>query len=197
MIEEQNVTFRYGDKPVLENFSLTLPGEGVTLLSGPSGCGKTTLLRLLAGLERPQTGRVDPGGQPVILFQENRLFPWRTARQQIADVLPRARRGEAEAWLSFAELSGEGDAFPAELSGGMCRRLALVRCLARGGDLLLLDEPFAGVDGACAGRLMAGIRALKTPVVLVSHAPGAAEWADRTVHLAGPPLRRLPGPGEA
>ena len=81
MLEIRELTVSYGDKAVLDRFSLSVPGEGVTALSGPSGCGKTTLLRVLAGLEIPASGAV-AGLAPekaVLLFQENRLFPWRTA----------------------------------------------------------------------------------------------------------------------
>ena len=130
MIKLENITLRYGGKLVLDRFSLELPGRGFTALSGPSGCGKTTLLRVLAGLAAPECGTVsgiDPA-RTAFLFQEDRLLPWRTVRQHIADVLPRARRGEVGKWLAFAEMEGEGDACPAGLSGGMARRLALARC---------------------------------------------------------------------
>ena len=188
MAELRNVTFRYGDFPILEHFSITLPGSGLTVLSGPSGCGKTTLLRLLAGLERPEAGEVVTQGSSAILFQENRLFPWRTVLQHITDVLPRQRRDEAGRWLALVELEGAEHQYPAALSGGMARRLALARCLACGGDLLLLDEPFAGVDPARRGRILARIRALDCPVVLASHETDVLAQAGQVIHLEGPPL---------
>ena len=96
MIRVENLTFSYGDKVVLDGFSLELPGEGVTGFTGPSGCGKTTLLRLLGGLETPERGVISGvEGESAFLFQENRLLPWRTVAQHITDVLPRGRRGEA------------------------------------------------------------------------------------------------------
>lgn len=180
----------YGDKAVLRDFSLELPLEGLTAITGPSGCGKTTLLRVLAGLERPERGTVtglDPA-RTAFLFQENRLLPWRTARQHITDVLPRERRGEAERWLALAELEGEGDSRPAALSGGMARRLALARCAALGGDVLLLDEPFAGVDRERRGRILARLRALGTPVVLASHEADVLARCDRVYIFRGAPL---------
>ena len=189
----RDVTLRYGDKPVLDRFSLELPEGGLTALSGPSGCGKTTLLRVLAGLERRSAGTVD-GVDPsrtAFLFQEDRLLPWRTVGQHITDVLPRARRGELADWLAFAELSGEENAWPGALSGGMARRLALARCAALGGELLLLDEPFAGVDPGRAARIMERLRALGVPAVLASHQAPVLAACDRVVALEGPPLRRV------
>ena len=84
MISIRNITVRYGEKTVLDRFSLELPREGITALSGPSGCGKTTLLRVLAGLLEPEEGKVTGAERPVLLFQEDRLFPWRTCAQHIA-----------------------------------------------------------------------------------------------------------------
>ena len=193
MIQIRDLTLRYGDKPVLDRFSLELSDSGLTALTGPSGCGKTTLLRVLAGLERPSAGTVE-GIDPTrtaVLFQEDRLLPWRTAEQQIADVLPRERRGEAADWLAFAELEGEGRTRPAALSGGMARRLALARCAALGGSLLLLDEPFTGVDLPRALRLLERLRGLHVPVLLVSHEAAVLDACDRVIALDGPPLRVL------
>ncbi len=191
MIELDGVSLAFGEKQVLDRFSLRIPGEGITVLRGPSGCGKTTLLRLLAGLETPREGQIS-GISPretALLFQEDRLLPWRTVEQHITDVLPRSRRGEAGRWLELVELSGEKGTLPAALSGGMGRRLALARCLALGGALLLLDEPFSGVDPARAERIMGRLRALGTPILLVSHGERAPTLAHRTIELDGPPLR--------
>ena len=193
MIQVEHLSLSFGSREVLRDFSLAVPDRGVTALRGPSGCGKTTLLRCLAGLERPQSGRISgiTPRETAFLFQENRLLPWRTAAQHITDVLPRARWGEAGDWLALAELEGEERAYPASLSGGMGRRLALARCLALGGRLYLLDEPFTGVDPERAARIMSRIRALNTPVLLVSHEAPVLALADRILDLDGPPLRIL------
>ncbi len=193
MIYLQDLTLRYGEKLVLDRFSLQIPDHGLTALSGPSGCGKTTLLRVMAGLEQPESGRlsgVDPA-RTAILFQEDRLLPWRRVGQQITDVLPRSRRGELERWLAFAELSGEENAYPAALSGGMARRLALARCAALGGSLLLLDEPFAGVDPKRAARILGRLRELNVPIVLTSHQAAVLNACDTVIELDGPPLHRV------
>ena len=204
MISVSHLTLSYGEKRVLEDFSLTLPERGVTVLSGPSGCGKTTLLRCLAGLERPRSGRIQapPPRETSLLFQEDRLFPWRTVEQHLMDVLPQSRWAEVPRWLALAELTGEEGSFPASLSGGMRRRLALVRALALGGQLYLLDNPLLErpltaadlkVDPARVRRLMDALRALDAPVLLSSHETLACSLADQVICLDGPPLRLAKG----
>ena len=193
MIKLQDLTLHYGDKLVLDRFSLEIPGKGLTALSGPSGCGKTTLLRVMAGLTKPESGTVSgvASARTAFLFQEDRLLPWRTVSQHITDVLPKERRGEVERWLAFAGLEGEENTYPATLSGGMARRLALARCAALGGDLLLLDEPFAGVDQERTARLLDRLRALNVPAVLATHQPQVLAACSRIISLDGPPLRRI------
>lgn len=190
MISVSHLTLSYGEKRVLDDFSLTLSERGVTVLSGPSGCGKTTLLRCLAGLERPRSGSIQapPPHKTAVLFQEDRLFPWRTVEQHLRDVLPQSRWREVPRWLALAGLSGEEGSLPASLSGGMRRRLALVRALALGGQLYLLDEPFTGVDPARVRHLMEALRSLDAPVLLSSHEALVCSLADQVICLDGPPL---------
>ena len=193
MIRLENITVRYEEKLVLDRFSLEIPAQGLTALSGPSGCGKTTLLRAMAGLVQAEDGAVygvDPA-RTAFLFQEDRLLPWRTVQQNISDVLPRSRREETAKWLAFAELTAEGSAYPSALSGGMARRLALARCAALGGELFLLDEPFAGVDPERTARMLDRLRALDVPAVLATHQSQVLSACDRIISLDGPPLRRV------
>ena len=188
----EGLTVSFGERAVLDRFSLQIPERGVTALSGPSGCGKTTLLRVLAGLERPRGGAVSLSPrETAILFQDDRLLPWRTVEQHLTDVLPRELWGEVPALLALAELEGEGKTMPAALSGGMGRRLALARCLALDAKLYLLDEPFAGVDLPRALRILERLRGLPAPVLLVSHEPAVLAHADRVAELDGPPLTML------
>ena len=188
----EHLTVSYGEKRVLDGFSLEIP-QGVTVLSGPSGCGKTTLLRTIAGLERPESGRVEgiTPAETAILFQEDRLFPWRTVEQHLTDVLPRSRWNEVPRWIALAELEGEEHSRPAALSGGMRRRLALVRCLALGGALYLLDEPFTGIDPERTQRLMAFLKELSVPVLLSSHESQVLSLAHQVIRVDGFPLRIL------
>ena len=191
-IEIRNLCKRFGDTPVLQDFTWTVDGPAV--LMGRSGCGKTTLLRILMGLEAPDSGTVTGVERPAVVFQEDRLFPWRTVEQHLTDVLPRPRWVEVPRWLRLAELEGEERTYPAHLSGGMGRRLALVRTLALGGSLYLLDEPFAGVDPQRADRILSALGELAAPVILVSHEPAVLDRADRVIRLDGPPLTLLSAP---
>lgn len=188
-----HLNFCYGDKVILKDFSLDLPGTGITALAGPSGCGKTTLMRLLAGLEAPQSGTLEApqGRDTAFLFQENRLLPGLSAGDQIRVVLPRGE--DPLPWLAAVGLGDEASTLPDALSGGMQRRVALARCLAYGRrkKLLLLDEPFTGIDPERTVSLMEFIRSLKVPVLYSAHDAQSLALADRMVRLEGPPLKEL------
>lgn len=133
--------------PVISGISTQLPLPGVYALMGPSGLGKTSLLKAIAGLLTPAEGRITglEGLRISMLFQENRLLPWRTALQNVLLGMTVPDEGRAKALLHALQIE-ELPAFPAVLSGGMQRRVALARALAHGGDVLLLDEPFTGLD---------------------------------------------------
>lgn len=184
-VKAEHLTLRYQDQTVLSDLTMALPDEGITLLTGPSGVGKTTLLRVFAGLLSPDEGRVSVPGRPVMLFQEDRLFPRCTVRKQVEAVLPGERREEALRWLELVELSEAADKLPGELSGGMARRAALARALAVEGEVWLLDEPFAGVDPQRAERILKRLKELDRPILLTGHAPGLEMWCDRVVALPG------------
>ena len=182
-MEMRDVTVRYGDRTVLDHYSLTLPDKGVTFLSGPSGAGKTTVLRVLAGLIKPEEGSVTLPGRPVLLFQEDRLFPNRIVWEQVAAVLPRERRGDAGIYLMLVGLSEAARQLPGALSGGMARRCALARTLATEGAVYLLDEPFAGVDEERAVRIIGLLKEIGKPMLLTGHNTALAQLCDRQVEL--------------
>ena len=144
---------------VLDGINLDIaPGEFVALV-GQSGCGKSTILRLLAGLERPSAGRVDVDGRPVtapeperaLAFQDATLLPWRTVRENVA-LGPQARKRltvderRITAALQIVGLRDFADAYPSTLSGGMAQRVALARALVNRPRLFLLDKPFGKLD---------------------------------------------------
>lgn len=180
MIELIDVTMRYGEKTVLSSLSLRFEAPGCYAVLGPSGCGKTTLLRLMAGLQRPTGGRVqvEPGLRMAVCFQEDRLLPWKTALQNVALAVPGANRLDtARRWLKRVGLGGECGAMPASLSGGMQRRVALARALAYDAPVLLLDEPFRALDERAHADMLALVReqAKGRLCVLVTHDERDAE----------------------
>ncbi|ABF44414.1 ABC transporter related protein [Deinococcus geothermalis DSM 11300] len=189
-IRLENVTVRLGGQSVLEDVSLTVPRGEFLAVIGPSGGGKSTLLRVLAGLLRPQAGRVYVASPPALMFQDNRLLPWRTALRNVQ--LPRdlgagSGLNPREA-LHMVGLDAYADYYPAQLSGGMRARVALARALAQSHDVLLLDEPFAALDALVRERFNAELRRLhdKTgrTTVLVTHSIREAVWlADRVAVL--------------
>ena len=180
--------FAYGERPILFNASLDLPKAGVVCLVGDSGCGKTTLLRILCGFETPQAGELtDPPSRPAVVFQEDRLLPWKTALENVTLVLgdiPDAKARAKQA-LDAVGLSDEEQArLPKALSGGQCRRVALARALALpDSDALLLDEPFAGLDDDLVDTVAALLReaATEKPVFVITHDTDDQKRLDATL----------------
>ncbi len=185
-IAMNNVTFGYSSVKICKDLSWTLPNSGVVCLWGPSGCGKTTLLRLLAGLEKPQAGSVEPTDRVVsMVFQEDRLLPWLTVRENAA--LACDDEARVDELLAAVGLTDYADSTPNTISGGQQRRVALVRALAASGELLLLDEPFTGLDEETKALVLPLIReaAKSRPVVLVTHIAAEAEALDATILQLG------------
>ena len=175
MYELKNIDFSYGEKPVLKNFSLSLPEKGVICLFGASGRGKTTVLRLMAGLETPRAGSIEgfENKRITFIFQEDRLLPWRTAKENVALALGNApdAEGKAVRWLGALGLENDVDRYPDEMSGGMCRRVSAARALAPESDVILADEPFTGLDekNRIALAKLFAKKAEKELVVIVTH----------------------------
>ncbi len=163
-----NVSVSYGDKKVLSSFSAEF--DGLTCIFGPSGCGKTTLLRTAAGLIKAQSGTVEDVPKKIaVMFQEDRLFPWLTALENVAIVMPEDKKHLAINYLRQVELENEASSLPDSLSGGMKRRVALARALAYDADMLILDEPFKGLDQPLIERLVPIIKGLDIPVMVTTH----------------------------
>ena len=181
MLELKNVSLSYGELRVLRGVSLRLnPGERIAVM-GPSGCGKTSLLRVIAGLQSPDSGTVERTAQRLsFVFQEPRLLPWLTAAENVRLVLPDAHHGEdAVAWLSRFGLSDAADKLPAELSGGMQQLVSLARALVCTPDLLLLDEPFKALDVAAKKNAIAAVSdGTDAAIILVTHDAREAKALD-------------------
>ena len=135
---------------VLKDLDLTVPAREITVLLGRSGCGKTTLLRLIGGLEKADSGTIrrPPESKTAFVFQEARLMPWLTVEKNIAFGLKKkdVRREDLARLIAMTGLEGFEDALPGQLSGGMQQRAALARALAMKPDFILMDEPFAALD---------------------------------------------------
>jgi len=199
----EGVSFSYcgedgQETQVLHRLDLPLPEVGSVCLTGPSGCGKTTALRLLAGLEQPGEGRVAglEGRRIAMLFQENRLLPWCAALENVLLGMGGGREGlpRAHALLDAVGLADQADQLPNELSGGMQRRVALARMLAREGDVLLMDEPLKELDADTAQRLRGLIRehARGKLMVLITHdLRDAQALCDTVITFTGPPLQPI------
>ena len=192
MITLQNISFSYGDKQILRDFSLHLEKGEILAVMGESGCGKSTLLSLIAGLRTPDTGTILRTAQKTaVVFQEPRLLPWMTVFQNICAVLPKGFAGVEETIASALDtvgLSESANLYPRELSGGMKSRASLARALAFGGDLFLLDEPFSALDEEMSRTLAETLRAKfkehGISAILVTHRHSDAEaMADRTIVL--------------
>ena len=199
-----DVTLTYhttrGETTAAEGLSFEV-GEGEFLaVIGPSGCGKTTLLSLAAGLLAPSSGEVTRAGRCGYMLQKDELFPWRTIEKNIFLPLEIRREKEKNARSGAVELAkkyGLGDflqSYPAELSGGMRQRAALIRTLAADPDILLLDEPFSALDyqtrlNVCedVSKILRGEH--KTALLITHDISEAISLADRVLVLTARPAK--------
>jgi len=149
-IELKNICKNYGEKEVLKDVNLTLNPNEITYIMGTSGIGKTTLINIIAGLVKPDSGQIFGMESKRIsfVFQEDRLLEWETALANVLFVKSSAKAyvNEAKALLDKAGLADSINKKAAELSGGMKRRVCICRALLADYDLLILDEPFKGLD---------------------------------------------------
>ena len=170
MIKAEQLTVKF-EKTVLCDLNFALTQNGVYCMTGPSGIGKSTLLNAIAGLVS-YSGTICTEGKISYLFQEDRLLPWLNALENVRLVL-KEHFERAEYYIGKFGLTEAADKMPEELSGGMRRRCALARCFAYDGNILLLDEPFRGLDNENADIVREEINALAKEriVLLVTHDP--------------------------
>jgi len=193
------VSRAFGAVDVLRNVSLKIRDGEFVAVVGPSGCGKTTLLNILSGFDRPTSGGLERSGDVRMVYQQDGLFPWRTAAQNIEMGLrhvadPASRARQRDEMLALIGLEGFAAHYPHQLSGGMRQRVELARALAGQSDILLMDEPFSALDYITRLRMRHELARLlherPRTVVLVTHdIEEAAQLADRVIVLSGRPGR--------
>jgi putative spermidine/putrescine transport system ATP-binding protein len=217
-VRMEGLSRHYGSVVALDNLDLTVqPGELIALL-GPSGCGKTTTLRLLAGLEDADTGRINVAGRDItrlpasrrdmgMVFQAYSLFPHMTVKENVAFGLRLRRIGPAQRdkraleMLELVELATQADRYPHQISGGQQQRVALARALAIEPQVLLLDEPLSALDAKVRAQLRDQIRRIQLDVgittLFVTHdQEEALAIADRVGVMRAGRLEQLAPPTE-
>jgi len=193
-VEIRNISKTYGRLKVIDDWDLAI-GQGQRMVVlGPSGAGKTTFLRMVAGLEQPDTGKIRlSSSKTAFVFQEPRLIPWRSVRDNLRFVNPAA---DVSAILKQLRLEGFEDYMPAQLSGGMQQRVNLARALIIEPDLLILDEAFTSLDLPFKLNLIQDLleylKMKRFTMLMVTHDLKEALYlADRILVLSAAPARIL------
>lgn len=210
IVQLRDVSLALGGRPIIDRMTLDVRRGEFVCVVGPSGCGKTTLLRLIAGLLRPDKGVVTyngavvaaPANDVALIFQDytKALLPWRTATGNVSLAFEARRTPKAErsprikALLDKVGLGEHADKYPIQLSGGMQQRLQIARCLAQGPSVLLMDEPFGALDALTRQTLQDEVLRLAaaegTSVFFVTHDLEEALYlGDRVVVLRPNPGR--------
>lgn len=172
MLEVKNLCFSYNDTPLIDNLSIKINKGETVCLKGESGCGKTTLLRILLGLETAQSGQITVPGKLSVVFQEDRLIEHLSIKKNLL-LIEGATQKLVDSLLLSADLFEFRNKKVSLLSGGMKRRVAILRAIIFNGDALLLDEPFNGIDAQNKQKMADIIKEYYTekgkPVLLISH----------------------------
>lgn len=200
-IKLEHLDFCFGEHRVFADFSMEVPGGTTLCLMGESGCGKTTLLRLLSGLLAPCSGKITGAGEQRIsmVFQEDRLCGDFSAKVNVRLGCCRGcypnhtpvSESRVLAHLDAVGLSDAADRRVSELSGGMKRRVAIVRAVLSDSDLLLMDEPFTGLDAATRQQVIRYVlqeKGKRTLLAVTHNAEEAAALGGAILHLSPPAL---------
>jgi len=179
MIAFNNVTIRFNDIVVMDNFNGEFEENKINCILGPSGCGKTTLLNLIGGILQENSGQITKPDKVSYVFQDESLIPQKTVRKNLEIVLKSVYKDKTELrtvidkFLRISDLTKAADLYPHEMSGGMRQRLALIRAFAYPSDVLLMDEPFKALDITLKSSLISSFLNLydenKRTVLFVTH----------------------------
>lgn len=178
-VKLSDISKQYNNEMILKNFSMKFIKNKITVLLGPSGCGKTTLLNIISGIDKNYSGEVLLNVKEVsYIFQEYRLIPWLTVYENVDFVLKSYMEKDERnkviiKYLKLVNLYEHKNKYPGELSGGMQRRVAIARAFAYKSELLLMDEPFVGLDKELKQKIIKEFLQLwkydKRTIILVTH----------------------------
>ncbi|NLY75410.1 MAG: ABC transporter ATP-binding protein [Firmicutes bacterium] len=201
MFKVDRIAKSYGELKVFQDLSLDFPTGAITAILGPSGCGKTTILKILAGIVKPDQGTVYSTSEVGFLFQEPRLLPWLDVYGNMALVLEdkvpaAALDGRIKYYLQAVGLADYLRFFPRQLSGGMKQRVAMARAFSYPAELLLMDEPFKSLDLKTRYQLVSDFLGLwrqnpNTAVVVTHDVKEALRLGDRILVLSEKPARLM------
>lgn len=177
MASVHNLTVTRGEVEILKNFSAEFPEHEVTAVFGRSGCGKTTLLSVLLNLLPADSGEIQGFQKPSAVFQEDRLLPYLTAEKNISVAAGCTETAAEEALLQVGFDPEDLKKNAVQLSGGMARRVSIVRALLTDGDAVLLDEPFKGLDDLTREKVVQFVKENRQnrTTILVTHDPRDAK----------------------
>ncbi len=193
----EHINKSFGNVELYKDFSIDFEENKINIIEGASGCGKTTLLRMIAGLEKDNQGkRIAKTDSISIVFQTPTLLPWKTVADNIRFVLPFPDERLVKNILRLLELSEVADCYPYQLSGGMQQRVALARAFAYPSDLLIMDEPFIGLDTPLKKRIFRQMIRMwrhypKTVILVTHHREELTAMAHRIVTIGSRPVRIL------
>lgn len=193
MLEIKNVGLNYDDLKVINNLSLQVNEHEIVVLIGPSGCGKSSILNMIAHILKPTSGQINTSNEKIgFVFQDDRLLPWKNLYQNIAIVNEKSDHQKIAQLISEVDLTGFEDYYPNQLSGGMKKRIGIARAFYYDSDLLLMDEPFSGLDFCLRAEMIKMLKRVwqntKPSVLFVTHElDEALEIAHRIIVLSNRP----------
>ena len=179
-MELKDIVKGYNGRTVINGFNMKADKGRAVCLFGPSGCGKTTILNIIAGLTKADSGTITGNNLKIsYLFQENRLLENLSAEENI--MLTASNPKVVRGLIELIGFKGALKLYPDDMSGGMKRITAILRAIAHDGDILLLDEPFNGIDEKTAERIAVYIRGLNKICIIVTHSLKEAEWLNAEI----------------